>query len=60
MSGPWKRVVFAHELGPEDVCPVCLENYSDGCSCPGPTMDGWEYRVHKGVLEARENEEAAL
>lgn len=53
VPGPWKRVVFAHAVGPFDECPQCGEDYTE-CPCPGPTMDGWEYRWHEGYLQARE------
>ena len=47
----WKRVVFAAECD-GDLCPVCGIDYAE-CPCPGPTMDGYEYRWRGKNLFAR-------
>lgn len=52
----WTKVVYAVELGEFDECPQCGDDYTV-CPCPGPTMDGWEYRYFDGVLYARPEEE---
>ena len=57
--GEWKQVSFAadclggdgDELGNE--CSVCGLDYSDGCQCPGPTQDGYEYQERDGILFGR-------
>jgi hypothetical protein len=49
----WRPVVFAAEVDPDtDECPCCGGDYAD-CPCPGPTMDGYEYEEHDGILYAR-------
>ena len=49
----WQRVVYAAECDELGNCPKCRIDYAE-CSCPGPTMDGYEYRWRNGVLQARE------
>lgn len=39
----WVKVVHAFECDEYGNCPRCGTDYSE-CPCPGPTMDGWEYR----------------
>jgi hypothetical protein len=51
MSG-WQRVSFSADCI-DDACSLCGLDYADECRCPGPTQDGYEYRVRDGVLEAR-------
>lgn len=48
----WVKVVHAFECDEYGNCPVCKTDYSE-CPCPGPTMDGWEYRIWQGELWAR-------
>ena len=48
----WTRVVFAADCDEDDNCPICGIDFGD-CPCPGPTQEGWEYRVRRGILEAR-------
>lgn len=48
----WQRVSFSADTV-DDACAVCGQDYAE-CPCPGPTQDGWEYRITDGVLEARE------
>ena len=50
--GEWRQVVFAADVGEDDVCPGCGGDYSE-CPCPGPTMDDHEYEERAGVLYAR-------
>jgi len=54
LPGGWREVVFAAECDPEGdgLCP-CGFDYSDGCSQPGPTQDGYEYTERDGVLYGR-------
>ena len=54
LPGGWREVVFAAECDPEGdgLCP-CGFDYSDGCSQPGPTQDGYEYAERDGVLYGR-------
>lgn len=56
----WMPVSFAadciggDEDEPGDTCSICLLDYSEECTCPGPTHDGYEYtEVTNGVLLAR-------
>lgn len=61
---PWRRVSFSSDAvhdpdcmmgddcGCEPACSVCGDVYHE-CSCPGPTMDEYEYRIIRGVLHAR-------
>ena len=56
-TGVWFAVVSAGDCIPcgdcgEPMCPVCDIHYAD-CQCPGPTMDGYEYRRFRGMLFAR-------
>ena len=64
MSG-WKRVVFAGDCRPcdlcgEPLCEKCAVHYAD-CACPGPTQDDkYEYSEIDGLLWARPlNQEVA-
>jgi DNA (cytosine-5)-methyltransferase 1 len=54
LPGGWREVVFAAECDPEGdgLCPCGFE-YSDECSHPGPTQDGYEYIERDGVLYGR-------
>jgi len=54
LPGGWREVVFAAECDPEGdgLCP-CGFDYSEGCSQPGPTQDGYEYTERDGVLYGR-------
>lgn len=52
LNEEWVRVVFSHEVGEDDVCPVCGGDYNE-CPCPGPTQYDWVYRVFDGVLYAK-------
>lgn len=52
----WTKVVYACdcptcECCGEPVCVACDTHYAD-CDCPGPTQDGYDYRLRRGVLEA--------
>ncbi len=60
LPGGWREVVFAAECDPEGdgLCP-CGFDYSDGCSQPGPTQDGYEYTERDGVLYGRPEETGA-
>jgi DNA (cytosine-5)-methyltransferase 1 len=60
LPGGWREVVFAAECDPEGdgLCP-CGFDYSDGCSQPGPTQDGYEYIERDGVLYGRPEETKA-
>jgi hypothetical protein len=61
----WRRVSFAADcwcpLCEEDglcgcndsLCSICLEYYSNGCECPGPTQDGMEHETFYNVMMAR-------
>lgn len=50
---PWWPVVFAADLDEEGNCPHCHIDYAD-CVCPGPSQDDeFEYREHRGILQAR-------
>lgn len=54
----WHPVVLAADCDPcpdcgEPVCPHCDDHYAD-CDCPGPTQDGYEYRMRGARLEARQ------
>ena len=57
LPGGWREVIFAAECDPEGdgLCP-CGFDYSDGCSQPGPTQDGYEYTERDGVLYGRPEE----
>jgi hypothetical protein len=44
--------MFAADCDEDGNCPVCGIDYAE-CDCPGPTMDGYAYRVIGGVLYAR-------
>lgn len=53
MSNDWQRVIFSADCDEDGDCPVCGIDYAE-CACPGPTMDGYEYREDKaGVMWAR-------
>ena len=57
LPGGWREVVFAAECDPEgDGLCSCGFDYSDGCSQPGPTQDGYEYTERDGVLYGRPEE----
>ena len=60
LHGGWREVVFAAECDPEGdgLCP-CGFDYTDGCSQPGPTQDGYEYTERDGVLYGRPEETGA-
>jgi len=60
LPGGWREVVFAAECDPEGdgLCP-CGFDYSEGCSQPGPTQDGYEYLERDGVLYGRPEETGA-
>lgn len=57
----WKRVSFAADCTGSDwwdeeagsLCSICGEDYVE-CECPGPTMDGYEYKEIDGVMYGRE------
>jgi DNA (cytosine-5)-methyltransferase 1 len=59
----WQRVSYAddcHQLPewhgtdePGSICSLCGLDYTDECTCPGPTQDGYEYSEFGGVLYAR-------
>jgi len=51
-EGGWRMVVWSADCDEDGCCPVCDDDYSE-CSCPGPTMDGMEYKWVDGVLYAR-------
>jgi len=51
----WHPVVFIADLDEDGNCPRCRADYTE-CPCPGPTMDGWEYRFREGVMEGRREE----
>jgi hypothetical protein len=48
----WRTVVFAADCDEDGNCPTCGVDFAD-CPCPGPTQDGFEYRVRNRRLEAR-------
>ena len=48
----WRRVVHTAEVGEDGLCPQCGEDAVE-CPCPGPTMEGYEYRTVSGVMEGR-------
>lgn len=50
--GAWRKVVFASDCNEDGDCPVCRVDYAE-CDCPGPTMDGYEYREGPSGLWAR-------
>lgn len=58
----WQRVSFAADCGHDDdgelgsTCSLCGHDYAE-CGCPGPTMDGYEYREFGGVLYARPSQQ---
>lgn len=55
-KSPWVRVVFACECDDLGNCPRCGIDYSE-CPCPGPTqLEEFDYRIRRGVLEARRRE----
>jgi len=56
-DNPWKLVVFSADCEDDGSCPMCGIDYAE-CPCPGPTMDGWEYKEVDGVLWAREIDDA--
>jgi hypothetical protein len=49
---PWRQVVFAADCDEDGNCPLCGIDYAD-CSCPGPTMDEYDYKEKGGQLFAR-------
>jgi DNA (cytosine-5)-methyltransferase 1 len=57
LPGGWREVVFAAECDPDGdgLCPCGLD-YSDECSQPGPTQEGYEYLEQGGVLYGRPEE----
>jgi hypothetical protein len=50
--GKWMAVVFSADCDEDGNCPACGIDYAE-CPCPGPTMEGYEYREINGVLFAR-------
>lgn len=56
MSNEWVRVSFAADCDGDDdcgLCGVCGDEYAE-CECPGPTMDGYEYKFDENnVMWAR-------
>jgi hypothetical protein len=52
----WKKVVFSADCDEDGNCPVCGIDYAD-CGCPGPTMDGYDYKSVNGELYARASHE---
>lgn len=52
----WQRVVFSADCDEDGNCPLCGIDYAE-CGCPGPTMDGYEYRWINNVLHARSIED---
>jgi len=48
----WQDVVFSSDCDEDGNCPICGIDYAD-CPCLGPTQDGVEYRVHRGVMQGR-------
>lgn len=54
LLGGWREVVYAAECDTEGdgFCP-CGFDYSDECTQPGPTQDGYEYKEQDGILYGR-------
>jgi hypothetical protein len=52
MANPWRKVVCSADCDEDGNCPACGIDYAE-CSCPGPTMDEYEYKVKGGQLLAR-------
>lgn len=50
-DNPWRKVVFEAECV-DGACPHCHTSFTE-CGCPGPAMDGMDYRWIRGVLCAR-------
>lgn len=63
----WTLVVFANDCYAEEwdkdreciICPICYEQYED-CPCPGPTQDGYIYKVIEGKLYAKDTTQTEL
>jgi hypothetical protein len=51
-SKGWRPVVFSADCDEDGNCPVCGIDYAE-CSCPGPTMDEYDYKEKGGQLLAR-------
>lgn len=41
--GGWRLVVLAADCDEDGNCPICGTDYAD-CPCPGPALEGFEYR----------------
>ena len=49
---PWRKVIYSADCDADGNCPVCKIDYGE-CACPGPTMEGLDYRWIYGELYAR-------
>ncbi len=55
----WKKVIYAHDCEPCDmcddvICPECDGTHYFECECPGPMQeDEYEYEEFHGVEYAR-------